>query len=137
MGPDEKSAKFEELLSRDKDMQAFIDQYPTLQKDGLARNSVLESRIQALLQHISKVRFLLVVLHARGQYAPAPSGDESDVSGELGAKELEAARSLNTVEALQSGFSAFAIKAHSRKSDNVYCRICRRSKDLNRSWRQK
>ncbi|KAJ3090365.1 Intraflagellar transport protein 74 [Quaeritorhiza haematococci] len=48
----EKNAKYEELVKRDKDMQAFIDVFDDKKRDAVERNTATERNIVALLEKI-------------------------------------------------------------------------------------
>ena len=53
----EKNAKFEELIRRDREMQAFIDSFDTKMQENIERNSSMEKSIIGIMEKIKVGEF--------------------------------------------------------------------------------
>lgn len=90
----EKNAKYEELLKRDKEMQAFIDTFDQKMGESRARNFAVESNIARLLENIQ-------VLAKSNDPKQMPSSQTYlELKGDLKFKEKEMKNSESTYEAL-------------------------------------
>ncbi|KAJ3038636.1 Intraflagellar transport protein 74 [Rhizophlyctis rosea] len=87
----EKNAKYEELLKRDKDMQAFIDAFDQKFKEGSERNTETEKGIVGLLERIKTL--------SKHEPLPSPEGMK-ELQGDLKFKEKEMQNSENTMDAV-------------------------------------
>ncbi|KAJ3183602.1 Intraflagellar transport protein 74 [Gaertneriomyces sp. JEL0708] len=87
----EKNAKYEELLKRDRDMQAFIDTFQSRQKEAQEQNRKLEQTIVSIMEEMKTL--------AKHAELPTPQGFK-DLKGDLKLKESEMRNSENTMEAV-------------------------------------
>ncbi|KAJ3182990.1 Intraflagellar transport protein 74 [Geranomyces variabilis] len=87
----EKNAKYEELLKRDRDMQAFLDSFEKRKADAEERNTGVEQTIVELLERMRSL--------VKPDTLPSPEVFH-DLQGDLKFKEKEMRTSETTMEAL-------------------------------------
>ncbi|KAI9203192.1 uncharacterized protein BJ171DRAFT_569171 [Polychytrium aggregatum] len=90
----ERNTKYEELLKRDKDMQAFIDSFESKRTEIADKNTTTEKNIVTLLERIKNL--------SKHETEPMPSvANMKELESDLKFKEKEMQKSESTVEALQ------------------------------------
>ncbi|KAJ3196942.1 Intraflagellar transport protein 74 [Irineochytrium annulatum] len=90
----ERNSKYEELLKRDKEMQAFINAFDDKKKEAVDRNALAEKNIVSLLDKI-KVGLAAEV--------SLKEDEHRELQGDLKFKEKEMKNSENTMDALNIG----------------------------------
>nr|KAJ3414893.1 Intraflagellar transport protein 74 [Polyrhizophydium stewartii] len=89
----ERNAKYEELLKRDREMQAFLDSFDEKRHECLTRNQEAEHNIVELLERIKTL--------SKKDVSNMPSKEGfQELQGDLAFKENEMQNSENTMEAL-------------------------------------
>ncbi|KAJ3115659.1 Intraflagellar transport protein 74 [Phlyctochytrium bullatum] len=94
----ERNTKYEELLKRDKDMQAFIDSFEDRRTEFVNRNANEETAIVGLLDRIRVAGPDEIVL-AKRESMPTQQ-EHKELQGDLKFKEKEMKNSENTMDAI-------------------------------------